>query len=75
MRELWPEIWAMVKPRRGILFLGFILIVVKTLSGLVLPGSTRYLIDDVIVKHQSALLMRLVLLVIGATAVQGVTSF
>ena len=75
MRELWPEIWAIVKPRRGILFIGFVLIVIKTLSGLVLPGSTRYLIDDVIVKHQSALLMRLVLLVVGATAVQGVTSF
>ncbi len=75
VRELWPEIWAMVKPRRGILFLGFVLIVIKTLSGLVLPGSTRYLIDDVIVKHQSGLLMRLVLLVVAATAVQGVTSF
>jgi subfamily B ATP-binding cassette protein MsbA len=75
LRELWPEIWAMVKPRRGILFLGFVLIIIKTLSGLVLPGSTRYLIDDVIVKHQSGLLMRLVLLVVAATAVQGITSF
>ncbi len=75
VRELWPEIWAMVKPRRGILLLGFVLIVIRTLSGLVLPGSTRYLIDDVIVKHQSGLLMRLVLLVVAATAVQGVTSF
>ncbi len=48
---------------------------IRTLSGLVLPGSTRYLIDDVIVKHQSGLLMRLVLLVVAATAVQGMTSF
>jgi subfamily B ATP-binding cassette protein MsbA len=75
VRELWPEIWAMVKPRRGILFLGFILIVIKTLSGLVLPGSTRYLIDNVIIKHQSGLLTRIVLSVVAATAVQGVTSF
>jgi len=65
----------MVKPRRGLLFIGFILIVIKTLSGLVLPGSTKYLIDDVIYKHDAPLLLRLVFFVVGATAIQGVTSF
>ncbi len=75
IRELWPDIRAMVKPRRGILLIGFFLIVIRTLSGLVLPGSTRYLIDDVINKHDAPLLLRLVFLVVGATAIQGVTSF
>lgn len=37
-------------PRRGIIFLGFILIVISRLAGLVLPWSTKYLLDDVIGK-------------------------
>jgi len=72
---LWPDIQAMVRPRRGILALGLLLIIIKTLSSFVLPASTRYLIDNVIGKHQSSLLIPLTLAVVGATAIQGVTSF
>ena len=42
---------------------------------LVLPASTRYLIDDVIGKRQVHVLGIIVLLVVAATAVQGITSF
>ncbi len=65
----------MVRPRRGILGLGLILIAINRLSGVVLPYSTRYLIDNVINKHQSSLLLPLTLAVVGATAIQGITSF
>jgi len=65
----------MVRPRRGILFLGLVLICIKSLAGFVLPGSTRYLIDNVINKHEAGLLVPLTLAVIGATAIQGITSF
>jgi ABC-type multidrug transport system fused ATPase/permease subunit len=75
LRELWPDIWALVRPRRASLGLGFILIVINRVSGFVLPSSTRYLIDDVINKHQSSLLLPLTLAVVGATAIQGITSF
>jgi subfamily B ATP-binding cassette protein MsbA len=75
LRELWPDIWALVHPRRGILFIGLILIVINRVAGFVLPASTRYLIDDVINKHQAQLLVPLTLAVVGATAIQGVTSF
>jgi len=75
LRELWPDIWAMVRPRRGLLGLGLILIAINRLSGVVLPYSTRYLIDNVINKHQSSLLLPLTLAVVGATAIQGITSF
>jgi ABC-type multidrug transport system fused ATPase/permease subunit len=74
-RELWPDIWAMVRPRRGILGLGLVLIAIKTISSFVLPASTRYLIDNVINKHQSSLLVPLTLAVVGATAIQGITSY
>ncbi len=65
----------MVGPRRAILSLGFVLMCIKSLAGFVLPGSTRYLIDNVIGKHQASLLVPLTLAVIAATAIQGITSF
>ena len=75
LRTLWPDIWALVRPRRRILGVGLILIVINRVFGLVLPASTKFLIDTVIGKHQASKLVPLVLAVVGATAIQGVTSF
>jgi ABC-type multidrug transport system fused ATPase/permease subunit len=75
LRDLWPDIWALVRPRRASLSVGFILILINRVSGFVLPSSTRYLIDDVINRHQASLLLPLTLAVVGATAIQGITSF
>ena len=41
LRALWPEIRDMVRPRRGLLAAGFVLMVVNRLSGLALPASTK----------------------------------
>src|SRR5262245_39330457 len=71
LAQMWPEIWALVRPRRGKIALGFVLMGVNRVSGLVLPWSTKSLIDDVIGKHQAELLMPLVGGVLAATAVQG----
>src|ERR1700693_556006 len=65
----------MILPRRKLLALGLVLMIINRLSGSVLPYSTRYLIDNVVGKHQIALLTPLVLTVLGATLVQGITSF
>ena len=75
LRALWPDIWALVKPRRGILALGLVLIAINRVSGVVLPYSTRFLIDNVINKRQASMLLPLTLAVVGATAIQGVTTF
>ncbi len=48
---------------------------INRLAGLVLPGSTKYLIDDVIGKHHVQLLTYIILAVLGATVVQGLSSF
>ncbi len=72
---MWPEIRAMVQPRRGILALGLVLIIIKSLAGFVLPSSAKFLIDDVLNKHQAWLLPRLIMAVVGATIIQGITSF
>ncbi len=74
-KNVWPELREMIRPRRNIILLGLLLMIVNRLSGLVLPVSTKYLIDDVILQRQAGLLNYLVLGVLGATLVQGVTSF
>jgi subfamily B ATP-binding cassette protein MsbA len=75
LRELWPDIREMMRPRRKVLALGFVLMVISRVCGLVLPTSSKYLIDNVIGKHQLALLVPLVLAVLAATVIQGVTGF
>ena len=70
-----PEIWSLIRPRRALLALGFGLMVINRVSGLVLPASTKYLVDDVIGKRHLHLLYPLVGIVLLATIIQGLTSF
>jgi len=70
-----PEIWELIRPRRGLLALGFGLMVINRVSGLVLPYSTKFLIDNVIAKRQPGRLPVLVGVVLAATLIQGLTSF
>jgi ABC-type multidrug transport system fused ATPase/permease subunit len=75
LKQLWPDIWVLVKPRRRLLAAGFVLIAINRSSGLVLPASTKYLVDDVIGKRHIQLLVPLLLAVVVATAIQGATSY
>jgi len=61
--------------RRGRLALGFGILLVNRVSGLVLPGTTKFLLDEVITKGHREMLGRLVLAAGGATLVQAVTGF
>jgi subfamily B ATP-binding cassette protein MsbA len=75
LRALLPDIMALVRPRRGLLALGMVLMAINRVSGLVLPASTKYLVDDIIGKRHYYLLRPLILAVVGATLIQGITSF
>ncbi|MBS1841910.1 MAG: ABC transporter ATP-binding protein [Acidobacteria bacterium] len=70
-----PDAWALLRPRKGILALGLVLITVGKLAGFALPASLRLVFDDVIGKHKIELLVPLILAVVTATAIQGLTSF
>jgi len=62
-------------PRKSLLLIGLGLIIINRLSGLVLPGASKYLIDEVIVKGDYQLLY-LILTAVGlAVTLQAVTSF
>jgi ABC-type multidrug transport system fused ATPase/permease subunit len=73
--RLLPDVWALIKPRWGILVAGFVLMAINRVSGLILPGSAKYLYDDVFIKHRIHLLWPIVLTIVGATLIQGFTSF
>lgn len=75
LRALFPVLSELIRPRRGLLALGFGLMVINRVSGLVLPYSSKFLIDTVIVKHHLDKLAPLIGFVLLATVVQGITSF
>jgi len=58
-----------------ILAAGFGLMVANRAAGLVLPASSKYLLDDVILKKHVQILPALVLAVLTATAVEATTSY
>ena len=66
---------AFIWPRRGLVALGLVLIVISRLAGLVLPGASKYLIDNVIVNKDMQMLKILLAVVAGSIVVQAVTSF
>ena len=65
----------LVRARRGRLLLGLALLLLNRLAGLVLPGTTKYLLDEVIGKGNREMLTLLLLAAGGATLIQGITSF
>jgi len=62
-------------PRRGTLSIGLILIIISRLASLVLPGASKFLMDDVVVGKDLHMLKLLLLAVTGAIVVQAITSF
>jgi ABC-type bacteriocin/lantibiotic exporter with double-glycine peptidase domain len=62
-------------PRKWLLLLGLILIIVNRLAGLVLPGSSKYLIDEVIANSDMEMFKWLLIAVASAVTVQAFSSF
>src|SRR5262249_46727650 len=73
--ELLHEAWPFMRPQRWLLLFGLVLMAINRVAGLALPGSTRYLIDNVFIKKQWQLVGPLALVIVAATAVQGITSY
>jgi len=70
-----PDAWALLRPRQGILVLGFFLILINRVAGFALPAASKLVFDDVIGKHDQRLLLPIILGVITATVIQGFSSF
>jgi len=62
-------------PRKYLLLLGLVLIVISRLASLILPYSSKYLIDNVVVNKDFEALKYLLIIVSGAIFVQAITSY
>src|SRR5438445_1100514 len=71
MGDAWDLIWR----SRGRLLLGIPLLLVNRLTNIILPGVTKYLIDDVFMQHHYGLLWKLAALSAIAAAVGAVTDY
>ena len=71
----WKEARELIAEHRASLSVGLALMVVNRLAGLVLPWTSKYLIDDVIGKHNAGMLVPLAWIAAVATIVQAGTSF
>ena len=71
----WNDARELVWAHRHRLSLGVVLMLVSRLSGLVLPASSKWLVDEVIGKNRPDLLMPIALAAGVATLIQAVTSF
>jgi subfamily B ATP-binding cassette protein MsbA len=75
LRSALPLLKELVRPRRKLLALGLVLMVINRAASMILPGSTKFLVDNVVGKHQAWMLGPLVGAVLAATLIQGATSF
>jgi subfamily B ATP-binding cassette protein MsbA len=73
--KVMPEVWKLVKPRVGMLSASFLLMIVNRSASFVLPLSFRPLVDKVMTRNDLTLLPRIILLVVSATIVQGISSY
>ncbi|MGA3081551.1 MAG: ABC transporter ATP-binding protein [Terracidiphilus sp.] len=77
LKKLWPQIRALVAPRKGLLVAGMGLMAVNRIAGLVLPYTAKDLLDKVLnqAHPRPDLLPRYIVLVFSAMVVQAITSF
>ena len=71
----WAETRELLREHRGSLTIGMVLMLINRVAGLVLPWTSKFLIDDVIGKGRSNLLMPLAGAAAGATVIQAATGF
>ncbi len=64
-----------MRPRRWLLLFGLVLLFINRAAGLVLPLSTKFLIDGVMIQRHGRYLIPLVGAVLLATAIQAITAF
>src|SRR3989440_9834084 len=73
--HIWRDLRDLIWPRRKLFIFGLLLTFINRAASLVLPGSTKFLIDDVVQKHRQDLLFPIAAAVAGAILVQAVTSY
>jgi ABC-type multidrug transport system fused ATPase/permease subunit len=71
----WSEARELLREHRGSIAVGLVLMVINRVAGLVLPYTSKFLVDDIIGKHRPELLMPLAGIAVAAMLIGAVTSF
>jgi subfamily B ATP-binding cassette protein MsbA len=77
LKKIWPEIWELIAPRKGLILIGLFLMAINRVAGLVLPFISKPLLDKVLspLHPHAQLLLPYIALVFSAMVVQAITSF
>jgi ABC-type multidrug transport system fused ATPase/permease subunit len=73
--QIWRDLRELIWPRRNLFIIGLLLTFINRAASLVLPGSTKFLIDDVVQKHRQDLLFPIAAAVAAAILIQAATSY
>ena len=74
-RKVWREARAIIWRYRWRVALGLVVMVIGRVSGMAVPGASKFLVDDVVGAGRADLLLPLALIVAAASLVQGASSF
>jgi subfamily B ATP-binding cassette protein MsbA len=75
LKKVLPEVWALMRPRRGLIAVSFLLMLVNRLCSFVLPIASRPFVNRVMIAHDMHLLPKIIGAVAGATFIQGLASY
>jgi len=75
VRALLADAWELIWRSRRRLLLGIPILLINRLTNIVLPGVTKFLIDDVIVKGHHELLWKLAVVSAAAAAIGATTDY
>jgi ABC-type multidrug transport system fused ATPase/permease subunit len=70
LRNVRPLIWELLRPRIWKLVLVLALVMIGRAASLAVPTSTKYVVDDVVLKRDISLLLPIVLGILGAALIQ-----
>jgi subfamily B ATP-binding cassette protein MsbA len=77
LKKIRAEVWELIRPRKGLILIGLLLMTINRFAGLVLPYTSKPLLDKVLSPQhpQPELLPRIIAVVFGAMLVQAISSF
>ena len=75
LADAWPHAWRLIRPRRKLLAVGFVLMIINRFCGLALPAASKPFVDGVLINHKSNMLLLIIAFVLGATLIQATTSY
>jgi ABC-type bacteriocin/lantibiotic exporter with double-glycine peptidase domain len=71
----WRGTRDLLQLRPSAFFFGALLILINRVAGLAFPVSTKFLVDDILVRHRTRLLLPLCIAILGATVIHSASSF